>query len=192
MGMNRTAAWRTMLALALAGAAGGAWAGAESGFYIGGSVGNASVEASDSSFNTDADLTFDESDSGYKLLAGFNFGIIPLINLAVEGGYVDFGAPEGSVGGQQLTYEVTGLNAFGLGGVNLGPVMFFAKVGLISWDADSTFGTTSGSDSGTDAAYGLGAQFQLLSIGIRAEYERYDVSELESLDLVSLGVTYTF
>lgn len=181
-----------LLGIAIFGMTGVAHAGAESGLYIGGGVGNASVESTDSNPSGGADLDFDESDAGYKLFAGYNFGIVPLVNLAVEGGYVDFGAPEGTIAGQNITYEVTGFHAFGLAGANLGPVMLFGKVGMISWDSDSRIGNTSGDDSGTDAAYGAGLQFQLLSVGIRAEYERYEVSDLDSLDLISASVTYTF
>jgi len=192
--MNRATrlAHGVMLGVLALGFAATAHAGAESGFYIGGGVGNASVEATDANPLGGANLNFDESDAGYKLFAGFNFGVLPLINLAVEGGYVDFGAPQGTIAGQNLSHEVDGFNAFGLGGVNLGPLMLFAKAGLISWDADSVVGATTTTDSGTDAAYGAGLQFQLLSIGVRAEYERYEVSDLDSLDLLSASVTYTF
>lgn len=169
-----------------------AHAGAESGLYIGGGIGNASVEATDSNPVDGSDLDFDESDAGFKVFAGYNFGLLPLLNLAVEGGYVDFGAPEGRIAGQNLSYEVNGIDAFGLAGANLGPVMIFAKGGFISWDSDSVVGSRAGDDSGTDPAYGVGAQIQLLSIGIRAEYERYEVSDLKSLDLISASLTYTF
>lgn len=192
--MNRVTrmAQGVLLGLSVFGFAVNAYAGAESGFYIGAGIGNASVEATDANPGGGANLDFDESDAGYKLFAGFNFGVLPLINLAVEGGYVDFGAPDGTISGQNLSYEVDGFNAFGLGGVNLGPLMLFAKAGLIAWDSDSVVGANARNDSGTDAAYGAGVQFQLLSIGIRAEYERYEVSDFDSLDLISASVTYTF
>lgn len=167
-------------------------AGGETGLYIGAGIGNASVEATDSNPVGGAELDFDESDAGFKVFAGYNFGLLPMLNLAVEGGYVDFGAPDGRIAGQNLRYEVNGFDAFGLAGANLGPVMIFAKGGLIAWDSDSVVGSRAGDDSGTDPAYGLGAQVQLFSIGVRAEYERYEVSDLKSLDLISASVTYTF
>ena len=49
-----------------------------------------------------------------------------------------------------------------------------------------------GSDSGWDLAYGVGAQYRFDKAGIRAEYERYDVSNYDKVDLISLGFTYSF
>ena len=148
------------------------FAGAESGFYIGGGLGNSAVE--------DKSIGFDESDSGYKLFGGFNFGVIPLIDLAVEASYVDFGSPASG----PVSFDVTGLNAFGLAGLSFGPFGVFVKAGVIDWDADVV--------SGTDSAYGIGARFQISSIAIRVEYEDFDVSGLSSLNMTSASVVYTF
>jgi len=152
-------------------------AGADSGFYIGAGVGDATVK----------DDNFDESDSAYKVFGGYNIGFIPLVDFAVEASYVDFGKPSSSVG----SVEVTGLNAFGLAGLSFGPFGVFAKAGMINWDSDSTFGSTSSSDSGSDPAYGLGAKFALGSFSVRAEYEVYDVDEGD-LDMVSISGVFTF
>jgi len=157
---------------------GTAIAGADSGFYIGGSVGDASVESGN----------FDESDSAYKLIGGFNFGIIPLVDVAVEASYVDFGKPARN----NSSIEVTGLDAFGLAGLSFGPFGLFAKAGMISWDADSSAGTVTTSDSGTDPAYGLGARFALGPISVRAEYELFDLKDDVDIELLSVGATYTF
>jgi outer membrane autotransporter protein len=45
---------------------------------------------------------------------------------------------------------------------------------------------------GTDFAYGVGAQFRLLSLGIRAEYEMFDIDNVKDANMISIGVTYTF
>lgn len=162
----------------LAGIPGGAIAGADSGFYIGGSAGDATVESG----------PFDESDSAFKVIGGFNFGIIPLLDVAVEASYVDFGKPARN----NSSIEVTGLDAFGLAGLSFGPFGLFAKAGMISWDADSSAGTVSSSDSGTDPAYGLGARFALGPISVRAEYELFDLKDEVDIELLSVGATYTF
>lgn len=151
-------------------------AGADSGFYLGAGVGDASVKDSD----------FDESDSAYKLFGGYNIGFIPLVDFAVEASYVDFGKPSSSAG----SVEVTGLNAFGLAGLSFGPFGVFAKAGVLSWDADSTFVTTT-SESGSDPAYGLGARFAIGSLSVRAEYEVYDLDGTD-LDMVSVSGVFTF
>lgn len=192
MNRGKNTAHGVLLGLSTLVFAANAYAGADSGFYVGAGVGNAAVEATDSNPIDGAELNFDESDAGIKVFAGYNFGVLPLLNLAVEGGYIDFGAPDGTIAGQRLTYEVNGFDAFGLAGANLGPVLLFAKGGMISWDSDSVVGSRRGDDSGTDPAYGVGLQFQLFSIGVRAEYERYEVSDFRSLDLMSASATYTF
>lgn len=160
-----------------------AQAGSETGLYIGAGVGSATVEDDVSS------VKFKEQDAGYKLFAGLNFGLIPLLNLAVEGGLVNFGNPQGS----NVSYEVSGLDAFGLVGMTFGPISVFGKAGLVSWDSDVTVGSVSATeDSGTDGAFGLGAQFKLLSLAIRAEYEEFSISDVDTLNLFSASLTYTF
>jgi hypothetical protein len=70
----------------------------------------------------------------------------------------------------------------------------FARVGLIDWDAKLTAPHLDfqSKDSGTDLAYGVGAQFRLLGLSLRAEYERFEIADTDKVDLLSLGLTYTF
>ena len=156
---------------------------ADNGFYLGGSVGQANLKISDI---TDGISTadFDADDTAFKLIAG----IRPLDWLGVEAAYVNFGEPEDTVLNQKLKADGDGISAFAVGFLPTGPVDLFAKVGLISWDSK-----ISGSfdDSGTDLAYGVGAQFRVLGLSIRAEYEKFDISDVD-LDMISIGVTYTF
>ncbi len=149
-------------------------AGADSGFYIGAGVGDATIK----------DSGFDESDSAYKILAGYNIGFIPFVDFAVEGSYVDFGNPSTAT----ESVEATGFDAFGLVGLNFGPVGVFAKAGAINWDLKTNTGF---SDSGTDPAYGIGAKFSFLSFAVRAEYEVFEFDKTD-VDMVSLSATYTF
>jgi opacity protein-like surface antigen len=156
---------------------------ADNGFYLGGSVGQANLKISDI---TDGISTadFDADDTAFKLIAG----IRPLDWLGVEAAYVNFGEPEDTVLNQKLKADGDGISAFAVGFLPTGPVDLFAKVGLISWDSK-----ISGSfdDSGTDLAYGVGAQFRVLGLSIRAEYEKFDISDVD-LDMISVGLTYTF
>jgi opacity protein-like surface antigen len=158
-----------------------AFAGGDSGFYLGAGVGQANVDG-DSDFSG-----FDSDDTGFKAIVGYNIGLVPLVDLAVEAEYVDFGKPDDS----GLELEPTALAAFGLVGVNLGPIGVFAKLGAFSWDVDATFEGESASDDGTDVAYGLGARFQIASFQIRAEYEIFDVDDAD-VDFLSASLLYTF
>lgn len=146
------------------------FAGADSGFYIGGGVGESNVEVG----------SFDESDTAYKIFGGYNIGFIPLVDLAVEASYVDFGNPSSS----SFDIDITGLNAYGLAGLSFGPFGVFAKAGTIRWDSDG--------DSGTDAAYGIGAKFSIGSLSVRAEYEEYDVGSLSDFSMTSVSAVFTF
>lgn len=153
-------------------------AGADSGLYIGIGAGDASTQ----------DTGFDESDSAYKIFGGYNFGVIPLVDLAVEASYADFGNPSAGT----TSAEISGLNAFGLAGLSFGPFGVFAKAGVISWDADVTSGTATSSKSGTDSAYGLGARFAIGSFSVRAEYEYFDLESDLEVGMASISGVYTF
>ena len=52
--------------------------------------------------------------------------------------------------------------------------------------------TLDSGDDGTDLTYGIGAQFRVWSLSIRAEYEQFDIDAADTVDLISLGVTWTF
>ena len=77
-----------------------------------------------------------------------------------------------------------------------GPVDVFAKGGLISADTsikNRNFGNLKTfKKDGTDLAYGVGVQFRLLSLSVRAEYEKFDIDDVKDANMLSLGVTYTF
>ena len=173
------------LALVLLLVSGTAWAGGQSGLYLGGSLGSAGIEVSDGS------VKFSDNDTAYKIFGGYNFGIIPLINLAIEGSYVDFGTARGNVSGNSVDASVTGWDLFGLVGVNMGPVSLFGKVGAISWNGKTSYPSQSGKESGTDPAYGVGLQLQISSFAIRAEYELFTLNKVD-IGFVSAGVSYTF
>jgi len=163
---------------------------ADSGFYVGGSAGRSFLTA-DLVDPEQGTIEFDEGAASWKAFAGFNIDAF-VIDLAIEGGYVDFGAPDARIAGSDIEFDVTGWDLFGLAGLELGPVGVFAKAGFIDWSADTRLdGTRLGSDGGTDPAYGIGARFSLFSAEVRAEYEYFDVEDVD-LSLVSVGVAWTF
>ncbi|MBB3167775.1 porin family protein [Simiduia aestuariiviva] len=160
-------------------------AGDESGFYVGGSIGTSQL-----SYSGDGS-DFDDDDVGYKGFAGYNFGLIPFLNLAVEGSYVDFGTQAGTIANIDVSQTSSAFMGSALAGVNLGPVGVFAKAGVINWDSDITVDGLKASGSGSDPAYGIGAKFQLLSFQLRAEYERLEIDDAD-IDMFSVGAAYTF
>jgi OOP family OmpA-OmpF porin len=153
---------------------------ADNGIYLGASVGQSGLQIDD--------FDYDASATGYKIIAGWRF----LDWLAVEGNYVDFGSGDDRVEGTKIETEADGISLSAVGFLPVGPVDLFARVGAVDWSADiSSPGIASGSDDGTDLTYGVGAQFRVWSLSIRAEYEMFDVSDAD-LDMISLGVTWTF
>lgn len=159
-------------------------AGSDSGFYIGGGIGRSSVEL-------DAELAdFDEDATGYKILAGYNFGLVPLVDLAVEADYRDFGSFE-TAGGAVET-DATAFNVYGLAGLNFGLIGVFAKLGYSDVEVDADLGDFSFSDSESANSWGLGAKIHLTSFAIRAEYETFDVDEVDDLSMLSVSGTITF
>lgn len=87
----------------------------------------------------------------------------------------------------------------------------FGKLGLFAWDGSVDFSesttykvgldsvTTSESDSGSaddvDPFYGIGAEYVVNQVMVRAEYERYDLSESGEdfeIDLISASIGYRF
>jgi outer membrane immunogenic protein len=171
----------------------GAKAVAEAGFYAGGSLGSATVKADfPDAENIDEVFEFDEDDLGWKAFGGYNFGL-DFLALAIEAGYVDLGKPSGTFLDNELEVDVTGLDVFGLAGLQLGPIGVFAKAGVISWDIEATIdGIEAGDDDGTDPAYGVGARFNLGSFEIRGEYEMFDLDNVDDVYMLSAGLVWTF
>lgn len=170
-------------------------AAAKNGFYVGGSVGQASLTINDfeidlESFDYKADTT------SYKVIVGYRF----MGFFAVEGSYIDFGTFKDSVdvAGDPANIETNlkGFDAFAMGMLPLGIADIFAKVGLVSWDSDVQAAIGSivelGSDSGTDLVYGLGVQVRFKGLAVRGEFEYFDIADADSVYLISLGATFTF
>jgi len=141
--------------------------------------------------NIDLDVgaaSVDDDDTSFKVIVG----VRPLDWLAFEANYIDFGTFE-PVPGVEL--DAKGIDAFAVGLLEVGVVDFFAKAGIVRWDASlSLAGIGSDDDSGNEFAYGLGVGAHFGSLGVRAEYEKFQVSDDidADVDFISLSVTWTF
>jgi len=160
----------------------------ESGFYIGASLGSGTVQA-EGTLPGGGDFNFDESDFAWKLYGGYTLGSW----LGIEGGYVDFGSTTGSVAPLvSAESDFSGLDAFVIAGLPIGPVRIFAKLGGIYWDNEVKFddGSPPADDDGFDIGGGLGLELSLFSVAIRAEVEYFDA--LDDVYLATIGATWTF
>ena len=178
----------TLSGLALLGMFAGANALAEvqPGFYVGASVGQASIEIDD-------DL-FDGDDTAFKVFGGYNFSP----NFAVELTYLDAGKPDETIlPGATVEFAVDALNLSALGRVPLGEVFsLFGKIGFASYDAEGTGRVNGGvvyreSGSDEDLSYGVGGAFDFGAFELRGEYEAIDISD-GSFSVLSIGGLYKF
>jgi len=168
---------------------------AESGFYLGGSVGSAAVEANINDGGVvlpQPPPVFDEDDLGWKAFAGYNFALGDVFSLGIEGGYTDLGQPTADFQGVSVSVDPTALNLWGTAGFDIGPIGIFAKYGVVSWDVEAAIDDMRVSDDGSDPAYGVGLRFNLGSLEIRGEYEIYDISDVEDVTMLSVGLAYRF
>ena len=153
---------------------------ADSGFFIGGAYGSLDIE--------DDGGSFDQDSAPYKIMAGYIFDM-PVVDIAIEAAWNDFGSQEDSTG--LISLDANGLSAFVVGGVDFGLFGIFAKAGMVSWDADLDIGGLRDSEDGTDPAYGVGMRLTFSSVEARLEYEVFDFNDVD-VDMVSLGVLWRF
>ena len=208
-----------ILLLALTGAILAAPAVADPGWYLGANVGGTKFDASaadlDSSWSSmgfTASSSVDDTDTGYKLFAGYQFNT----NFALEGGYVDLGkmkfsstvtaAPAGYVTGS-ISGDVKTKNGLYLDAVGILPVgnnfSVFGRLGVYSikaeLNASGPVGTVSSNDTGSDFHWGIGAGYDFTNnVGARLEWERFnkvgnkDKTGEGDVDLWSAGIVYKF
>lgn len=140
--------------------------------------------------------TVDGEDSGLKIFGGLELNK----NLSLEISYIDLGETtySGSFFGTPVTngkIEITGLNFGIVGMLPVNPSLsVLGRVGFFVWDADASDITGgipfSASDDGTDLSFGFGVNYNFTKqIGARAEWERFDVAEVDA-DLLSLTLGY--
>jgi len=181
----RIAGGRRLAAVAMlfAGMLCGPAAFADSGFYLGGSVGKTAIDINATDFSS--------SGSAWKGFGGYIVDL-PVVDFAVEAGYVDFGSQSDTLQGQKASVDATGLSAFGVAGLDFGVIGAFAKVGVVRWDGKTRYLGMSDSSSGTDSAYGVGLRFNISSIELRGEYERFDIKDVNNMNMVSVGILWRF
>jgi opacity protein-like surface antigen len=176
------------------------------GFYIGGAIGDATVEVED-------DWTgdkFDGDDTGFKIIAGYR--IIDWV--AVEVNYSDYGNPVDRFLGADVEMSFEGTSISALGMLPLGNFDLFGRLGISRVSGDLRVARFNFSDSNeeTEPMIGLGAQFRPnpnLAIRLELEGVLLDASNNDDDDddffvdrddddggdwvsMLSLGVTYKF
>ncbi|MBF7052204.1 outer membrane beta-barrel protein [Halomonas sp. KAO] len=169
--------------------------------YIGAGLGHSETDFDISGYYRDRgypNTNTDDSDTGYKLFVGYQFNP----NFAIEAGYVDFGefTANENGGSAKAKLSVDGFSAALVGKLPIqNGFSIFGKLGMIAWDADLNESDNTGSSSygrdGSDPLFGIGAEYEVERILMRAEFERYDISEDGEdfeIDLISASIGYRF
>lgn len=182
--MNR--GMRAALATLVLAAFGMAEVRAADGLYLGAGVGVATFR---DEVNTE---TFDSDDVAYRAFLGWRFDLIPLIDLALEAAYTDFGRPSQTLAGQEVSFKLRGASLAGLLIVPLGPLDFYGKAGVLEWRSDRSVSGAATSRTGADPFYGAGLGFYLWKLGIRAEYERFQIKDADRVEMLSANVLFQF
>jgi hypothetical protein len=146
------------------------------GLYIGGSIGAASTETNQANAN------FDESDTAFKVFAGYHF----LQFFAVEAAYRDLGSPSNAT----AKLAPTAFDVAGLVGMPVGPVYLFGKLGVARWDADANTANGNFSDDGTDYEAGIGISLDVIKIQLRGEVEYIDAAD--GVLMYTVGAAWRF
>lgn len=176
----------------------------DAGPYLGAGIGHAKLDNDTLDWLDDIGASTDDTDVSYKLFAGYQFNPY----FAVEAGYIDFGSftASGSDGGDSANLKL-GVEGFTAALVGKLPIQsgfsVYGKLGMIAWDADLKLNATiqgqsfheTGGEDGTDPFYGIGAEYVVNQIVMRAELERYDISESGedfTIDMISGSIGYRF
>jgi hypothetical protein len=157
---------------------------ADNGFYLGAGVTKTKFDAD----NFD-DVELD--DSSFKVIAG----IRPLDWLAFEANYVDLGSDSETIApGVKSKIDANAVTGSVLLLKEIQIVDFYARAGLAHWKVNgSVTGAGSDSDSGDEFTYGVGVGVHFGSVGVRAEYEKFQIDNLDTdVNTLSLSFTYTF
>jgi hypothetical protein len=159
---------------------------AHAGFLVGASVGQASSEVDNSSF--------DESDTGFSGRIGYRF----LKLVGVEIGFVDFGEPSGEVTqGVDLDSSADGFNISAVGALPFaGRWEVFGKLGYFTWDATATATSAipgiGDDESGSDVSWGAGVAVKVVGpFRIRGEYQVFKLGDLD-VSFASIGADFRF
>ncbi len=160
---------------------------ANSGVYLGGAVGQSEFdeigELSDACIAAGVRCTSDDTDTGFKLFVGYQFGNY----LALEGGYANLGELKAGVATPVLAeaaLDVHGGFVSILPQVPIGDLgAVYGRLGLMVGDGELTARVPSigfdDSDSGSVAGvtFGFGGALHLGMATVRVEFERYSFDE---------------
>ena len=163
-------------------------ASAENGFYVGASIGSASLSEDFDGLNIDTDST------SYRIVGGWRFNE----NFSIEGGYHDFGNFEQQIdmNGTPATVSLSA-DGFTLGVAGTLPVSdkfsITGRLGMFFWDGNAEINNVSqATPEDSNLYFGAGANYALTErFSFTGDWSRYDLDDAQS-NVFSAGFQYSF
>jgi len=156
-----------------------------SGFYVGAGITRAKV---DNVF--ESGQGFDIDNTSWKAIVGLR--ALPV--LAVEANYLDLGSETRSFGFGGAHADGKAFAAFAVGFLPIPVPMLdvYGKIGLARWQlgASASPSLFALEERGTDFAWGGGAQVHFGNVGVRLEYEQFDIHHTDGARIFTLGATF--
>tara|TARA_R110002096_G_scaffold20690_1_gene67902 strand:- start:3139 stop:3690 length:552 start_codon:yes stop_codon:yes gene_type:complete len=157
-------------------------------FYLGGSIGSASLSEDFDGYDVDS------SSTAFRLVAGWQFNDY----FSLEGGYHNFGSFEQQfdIGGQPVDISLKA-DGFLLGGTGTLPLTekfaLFGRAGSFFWDGDADINNATEATPGDTNLYiGAGARFTISDrVAIAGDWVSYNLEDTRS-DVASIGVIVSF
>ncbi len=169
----------------------------KSSWYLGGSVGKATIKPDTGALPAGA--TEDRSSTGYKVLVGYQFNP----NLAIEGAFQNLGKYTFSAAGSSAVLKNQGVSVAAVGFLPVATdFSLIGKAGIVmsrfKGSASAPGFSLTDSETKSSLMLGFGAEYNLTSaVAIRGEYEYFGKPEIilggkTKTDLLSVGVLYRF
>lgn len=165
---------------------------ADTGFYVGAGYVRARIN---NVFGT-TNYGFKIDDNAWKAIVGFR----PIPFFAAEANYVDLGhQSQGLLGGSPpwAHAHARAFDLFGVGLLPLGPIDLYGKAGGARWQLSGSFLGQNNSlftldKSGVNFAWGGGIQAHYGPLGVRFEYEHFQMPDTDGARLLTVAATFTF
>lgn len=166
-----------------------------SGAYIGAGIGQSTMKDADTTL---LGVTVDDTDSAGKIFWGYMFDP----NFGLEIGFVDFGTFLGAQPREEWSASSVDFSLIGAVPIpnRYSRFSLFGKVGANVWTVDDHVPALGiASTSGTNLAYGAGAQLEFTpNVGANIQWERFTnvgdpaITGRSDIDLVTLNLVYHF
>jgi hypothetical protein len=176
---------RIVLIALLVTATGSATLHAQGSFYIGAGIGNTFFSDDyEDALNQVTEIS--ENSTSWKIFVGA--GITP--NLALEGGYRDFGTIETNIAATAIESGSTAWDVALRGSIPIAFLEAFGKIGAMFLRNETTYNSLEAVYHSSNFMWGIGAGAKAGPIGIRLEWESMVVDIPDGLSMVSLGASF--